>query len=61
MNVNLTLCEIENLIMMHEFCKRWYDHEYARNAAQKLAKVRNEYIVAFGKEPEPEQLEGTLF
>ena len=62
MNVNFTIQEIENLIMMHDFCKRWFDYEYARNAVRKLAKARNEYIAKFGgmKEREPES-ERTLF
>ena len=34
--VELTIEEAENLVVMHEFCKRWYSHSYAVNAIQKI-------------------------
>jgi hypothetical protein len=34
--VKLTIEEAENIVMMHEFCIRWYSHEYAVNAIKKI-------------------------
>lgn len=38
------LCEVENLLMMADFCKRHFNHEYARNAIKRLNAARNEYV-----------------
>jgi hypothetical protein len=50
MTVELTLPELENLLMMHDFCKRWFDHEYARSAAAKLEKAKKEQLEPLFKE-----------
>lgn len=34
--VELSLLEADNLVMMHDFCKRWFNHEYAVKGVQKL-------------------------
>lgn len=53
--VEFTLCELENLIMMSDFCKRWFDHEYARTAVSKIREARNEIMKKYAESVPPPQ------
>jgi hypothetical protein len=50
MTIDLTICELENLLMKCSFCERHHGHEYAVSAVRKLSKARNEYLKAFGEQ-----------
>lgn len=52
MEIVLTIEEIENLIMMHDHCKRHFNHEYARNAIKKVKQARDKYMEEFKKQRE---------
>ena len=47
MMVDLSICEIENLLMMHERVKQHYNHGYAKSAIKKLNAARKEYMKPF--------------
>lgn len=52
MEVTLTIEEAENILMMHDHCKRHFNHEYARTAIKKVKLARDEYMEEFKKQRE---------
>jgi len=65
MKVDLTLLEIENLLMMCSSMKRHSGHEYARTAVKKLEQARKDCIDEFYSldraATEVDQEDGKLF
>ena len=63
MNIDLTICELENLIMMCENSSRYHtggDNEYARTAIRKIKKARSEYLKMFDRRVEGDEVDAMI-